>query len=320
MFKRLQFPQDALAEVLQVLQVGSGLTSHLKVRAPWAVEAQQTRHRAGFHVISAGECWAIPQGGTPIKLGEGDLIIFPHGARHVLADDPGTPSVDLAAFIGNMQSLDTPGHEADETVVLCGAYSFEPFTQHPLLSQLPEVLHLKNTEQGADLRSVLDLLTGETSQHRPGVSTASQLLVDLLLLYGLRSWIGLQQDRPEPTWLRALHDRQIGAAISAIHANPHASWTVETLGRLVGLSRAAFGRRFSQAVGEPPLGYVTRWRMTVARQLLIDGESITAAAGRVGYENTFAFAKAFKKHHGQTPGSVRRRAPHNRKVRSETEG
>jgi AraC-like DNA-binding protein len=307
MFKRLELGHDALAEVLQVLQIGSGLTSRLKVRAPWAVEAQQTRSRAGFHVISAGECWAIPADSAPIKLHRGDLIIFPHGVRHVLADDPDTIPVDFAQLAESLESFEATGDEADETIVLCGAYSFEPFTRHPLLSQLPEVLHLKNSQQGDDLRSVLDLLTVETSQHKPGVSMASQLLVDLLLLYGLRTWIALQQELPNSTWLHALGDRRIGAAISAIHANPEALWTVETLGRLAGLSRAAFGRRFTQAVGEPPLGYVTRWRMTLARQLLQDGEAISATAHRVGYENSFAFAKAFKKHHGQTPGSLRKR-------------
>jgi AraC-like DNA-binding protein len=116
-----------------------------------------------------------------------------------------------------------------------------------------------------------------------------------------------QADDAGESWLGALADPVVGPALHAVHADPTFQWTVDTMARAVGVSRAAFARRFRNAVGEPPLAYVTRWRMAVAAEFLERGERAARVAGRVGYDDEYAFAKAFKRVRGVSPGAHRRR-------------
>ena len=177
-----------------------------------------------------------------------------------------------------------------------------------MLRGLPQLLYL-----GADqirhtpLEAAIRLLTVEAGGLASGTSMVVDRLVDLLFVYGLRTWIDLQDDDKPQSWFGALHDAAVGPAVRAVHAEPAYGWTVTALAQSVGLSRAAFARRFHQAVGEPPLSYVTRWRMTVAAGLLTQGRSIAQVAHAVGYDNEFAFAKAFKRIRGVAPGQHRRR-------------
>jgi AraC-like DNA-binding protein len=102
-------------------------------------------------------------------------------------------------------------------------------------------------------------------------------------------------------------DEQVERAIGAMKAAPTRRWTVATLGRVAGLSRAAFARRFARATGAAPLHWLTKHRMELARaRLLEDSEPLAAIAAEVGYACEFAFAKAFKRVVGIAPGVLRR--------------
>jgi AraC-like DNA-binding protein len=133
-------------------------------------------------------------------------------------------------------------------------------------------------------------------------------LVDLLFVYALRSWLATQATPTACAWIGALHDDVIGPALRAVHADPSHPWTVAALAGRAGLSRAAFARRFRATVGEAPLTYVRRWRMTLASERLARGDRIAAVASLAGYENEFAFAKAFKRVRGVAPGHLRHTA------------
>ena len=151
-----------------------------------------------------------------------------------------------------------------------------------------------------------DLLTEELRAERPGTQVAVTALLDLLLVHVFRTWY---DDNPGVGWGAALHDPTVGAALRAIHAEPARPWTVAELGALTGMSRAAFARRFSRLAGEGPLGYLTRWRMTLAADLLRRADAPLGAIGRqVGYTSEYAFANAFKREHGVAPGRYRRSA------------
>ena len=145
-------------------------------------------------------------------------------------------------------------------------------------------------------------------------------LVDLLFIYALRAWLDLPGRETARTWFSALNDPLIGPAVRSIHDAPAEDWTVGRLARRAGVSRAVFARRFADVVGEPPLSYVTRWRMTVAAGLLGQGQRIAAVAQRVGYDNEFAFAKAFKRVRGVAPGQFRMRHALHRKSHDPVEG
>ncbi|MDJ0340358.1 AraC family transcriptional regulator [Streptomyces sp. H10-C2] len=189
----------------------------------------------------------------------------------------------------------------------CCAYLLNQARLHPLLADLPPVLQL-STRDGRHhaLRAVIDLLDSEVTNCHPGADAVVPALLDTLLLYLLRAWFEDQCTRTKGGWAAALQDQAIGAALSVIHTGPAHPWTVEELGARAGLSRAAFARRFTTLVGQPPLAYLTWWRMTTAGRLLRESDApLRVVAGQAGYVSEFAFAKAFKREYALSPGRYR---------------
>ncbi|MEW9533039.1 helix-turn-helix transcriptional regulator [Microbispora sp. NPDC049125] len=162
-------------------------------------------------------------------------------------------------------------------------------------------------------RRAVDLLGGELDHPRLGADTIVPALLDMLLLYILRAWFDEQTEHGTTTgWAAALGDPAISAALHALHRDPALPWTVETLGSQAGLSRAAFSRRFTTLIGQPPLTYLTWWRMTAAARLLRETDApLAEVATRIGYTSEFAFATAFKREYGIAPGKYRRQSEPN---------
>lgn len=252
---------------------------------------------AGFHIPRQGPCWLIPPAGAPVALAAGDVAFLPRGSAHGLADRRSTPLTEAA----------TPGTDAapgPRTVTLCGAYLLDRSRVHPLLAELPEVVHLPaGNGRHPQLCAAVDLLAAELERPGPGTETSLPALLEVLLLQILRAWLA---QRPALGWAAALRDPAVAAAVRAIHHDPGRKWTVEELGGRAGLSRAAFARRFTTLVGQPPLAYLTWWRMTLAARLLRDSDApLATVARKVGYRSEFAFAHAFKREYGLPPGGFR---------------
>ncbi|BCJ47045.1 hypothetical protein GCM10010168_34350 [Actinoplanes ianthinogenes] len=187
---------------------------------------------------------------------------------------------------------------------MCGAYRLRRAQAHPLLSGLPEVVHVPAGDPALD--AAVALLAAELAGGGPGAAAVIPALLDTLLLYIVRAWLRADAGRTATGWAAALADPALAAALHAVHADPAHPWTVQELGAVAGLSRAAFARRFTTVVGQPPLAYLTWWRMTLARRLLTGGDlPLRAVAARSGYANEFAFAKAFKREAGIAPGHYR---------------
>lgn len=203
------------------------------------------------------------------------------------------------------------GTDAPATVTLCGAYELGPARAHPLLHDLPELIHLPaHLGRHPELRATVDLLATELERPRLGTDAIVPALLDTLLLHILRTWLD-QQATPATTtgWAAALNDPATTAALQAMHGDPARPWTVATLAAQAGLSRAPFARRFTALLGQPPLTYLTWWRMTTAARLLQETDApLSAIAAKVGYTSEFAFASAFKRQHGTAPGRYRRTA------------
>lgn len=181
------------------------------------------------------------------------------------------------------------------------------------MAQLPEIVHLPaRLGHRPDLRAAVDLLGSELEGPRPGAEAIVPALLDVLLLYILRAWFDEQADHgPATGWAMALRDPAITAALHAIHHDPAEPWTVERLGKHAGVSRAAFARRFTTLVGQPPLSYLTWWRMTMAARRLRESDApLGTVSKEVGYTSEFAFAAAFKREYGIAPGTYRRRSQH----------
>ena len=317
MFERLDSRFDVLTQVLEAVHLGSALSARTVMGAPWALHfGEETGHRAGFHVVVSGTCWAeLERTGQRVALNQGDVVVFPHGTAHTLSDQPGTPAIEFAELVSGLapgERVALPSGEGAMTTLLCGSYSFAADGTNPLLRGLPELLHVPaDHTRGSALESAVQLLAAEAETGADGADSGSALvvdrLVDLLFVYALRAWLRHQRETTATSWFGALQDPVIGPAVRAVHDNPAHNWTVDALAQRSGLSRAPFARRFRQAIGEPPLAYVTRWRMTLAADLLEQGNLIAQVAHEVGYDNEFAFAKAFKRVRGIAPGQHRRR-------------
>jgi AraC-like DNA-binding protein len=302
---------DVLADVLGALRAGTPVAAHTEAHAPWGLRFDHTTG-ATFHVVLAGTSWLapLPEGPEfePVALGAGDVVLLGRGVPHAMTSAPGAALVDFrptrpspATPFGRV-SLPGPGERA---TILCGAYRLRRHRPHPLLRDLPEVMHLPALPgHHPGLRTLVRLLGDELAAHPPGAAVVAPSLVDALLVYMLRAW--LSETAGAPGWSGALADPVTARALDAIHGDPARAWTVAQLGAAAGLSRAAFARRFTTLVGEPPLTYLTRWRMTTAARLLRDTDKpLAQVASAVGYGSAFAFAKAFRREYATTPGGYR---------------
>ncbi|GAA1399025.1 AraC family transcriptional regulator [Kitasatospora putterlickiae] len=305
---------DILTEALSSMRTGQPASVRTEGRAPWGLRLPPVVG-AGFHVVLYGTCWLVPleEGAAPIALSPGDVVFLRDGRGHVLADQPGTPAVlEQPSDFRPSLPIGTVsiGGEGPRTSLLCGNYHLDQSRPHPLVRQLPAIVHLQ-TRHGRhpELSAAVQLLGAELENPRIGSTGIVPALIDSLLLYILRAWIEEQPSATAAGWAAALGDSAVAPALTAIHEAPSTAWTVESLAARAGLSRAAFARRFTSLVGEPPMAYLTRWRMTTAARLLRESEApLTTVAAKTGYGSEYAFAKAFKREFGLAPGGYRREA------------
>jgi AraC-like DNA-binding protein len=294
---------DVLSDMIAATRVGRPGFGTTVRHAPWGRSYPKKLSGAGFHMVLQGSCWLLPRRGDPLPLSVGDVVFLYGDMGHGLADSPETPLTEVAGP-GEPQVVEGPGMR---TALLCGVYEFERDWSHPLLDSLPEVVHVPaQLGRHPQLRAIVDLLTAELDEGRPGGDAVAPALLDALLVYILRAWLS-EQDRGGAGWASALRDPDLAATLGEMHEHPGRQWTVEELAAHAGMSRATFARRFAADVGESPLAYLTRWRMvTAARRLRGGDEPLSAIARHVGYSSEYAFAKAFKRIHGTAPGRYRR--------------
>ncbi|GLY77864.1 AraC family transcriptional regulator [Actinoallomurus iriomotensis] len=302
---------DVLSDAITAMRLGRPHSARTGRRGRWAVR-HSSFAGAGFHVVLQGACRLTSEGGSPIALGTGDAVFLPHGSAHQLADGLSDPPADPPVTALTEMEDRLPPDGPDSVVLLCGAYLIDRTRRHPLLDELPEIVHLPSrVGRHPSLRAAIDLLGTELERRRPGADAVLPSLLDALLVYMVRGWLDEQPEGHAATgWTAALRDPRIMAALDGIHDDPARPWTVEELGARAGMSRAAFSRRFTALVGRPPLAYLTWWRMTTAAGLLRDSDlPLSAVATRVGYGSEFAFANAFKRAFGVAPGRYRKQGP-----------
>lgn len=309
---------DVLADVLSATRIGGTVTARVSAAVtgpPWGI-AFPGLPTISFHYVLEGSCWLRRPGAEPVPLSAGDLVLLPAGAGHTMAGAPAGPAVqfdDIAnrTADGPAAQIDLPG-PGPRVRVVCGGYRFDAHATHPLLNLPPLLLIRADEPESRDLRDTLRMLTTELADPVPGAQTITDRLVDVLFVHILRQWTarhGPGRDQHGTTWLAALYDPQIAAAVTLMHQDPARPWTVESLAAEVGVSRATLSRRFTRLVGEPPLAYLTRWRLeTAARRLRDTADPVAGIANAVGYTSEFAFSRAFRRHRGVPPSRYRRLA------------
>jgi AraC-like DNA-binding protein len=286
---------DVLSDAIAAMRTGRPSSNRARVDSPWAYRFD-AYDGAGFHVLLRGNGWVTPIGSAPIALTAGDVVLLPYGSAHLLS---GTENPERT--IPLEQAVAAANGDTD---FLCGKYRFDHTRTHPLLAELPEVVHVPaHLGRHPELRSAIDLLAAEATDERSGRDAVIAGLLDLLLVYIVRAWL---DEHADGGWPRALRDREVAAALTALHTDPAAPWRIEDLAAHVGLSRATLARRFTALTGQPPMAYLTWWRMTTAARLLRQTDlPLPGIAREVGYGSPFAFSHAFKRHFGHTPGRYR---------------
>ena len=315
---------DVLSDVLRNLPVRGGLTGELEVGSPWGIRIP-VLDDAKFHIVSRGGCY-LHHAGETLSLASGDVVLFPHGSAHSLVDHPSTVPQDFDVFVRNAQKSGDSrrgsrfflgGGDGARTTIICGKFHFDGVGDH-LLGVLPERILVRSQDDPRFgwLDQSLRFIVGEAQGNEPGAQIAIDRLVDLLFVQTVRSWLR-GQSSCGPGWIGALSDPKIAEALSILHDAPEHAWTVDTLGRAVGMSRSGFAARFTRLIGKPPLRYLMGWRMTLAAQRLRADASATVGeiARSVGYESEAAFSEVFKRHFQAPPASWRRNQA---QVRSQT--
>ncbi|MEM7262740.1 MAG: AraC family transcriptional regulator [Planctomycetota bacterium] len=303
---------DPLGEALHLLRLTGCVYARSELTAPWGIDLPPLTGHMMFHIVTAGRCWLEVDGGEPQPLERGSLALLPHGLGHRLVDEPGRDSVDFFDLpiqrITERYEFLRHGGGGNECRLICVVVRFDHAAAERLIEALPPVLHLDAWDGNDDrwLADTLRFIAREAEALRPGGETVITRLADILVIQMVRHWIEAESEL-DTGWLAALKDRQLGRAIAAIHREPGAAWTLESLARTAAMSRSAFAARFTEVVGESAVRYLTRWRLQLARTVLRESDDpIGTVAERFGYSSEASFCRAFKREFGAPPGSDRR--------------
>jgi AraC-like DNA-binding protein len=316
---------DVLSEVLRAVRLTGAIYFDVSARAPWVAETPSLsricarvmpdfEHVLAFHIMLEGQCWAQlgDESAPATHLERGDTILFPHGDGHVMGSEAGRraePNYDLYVRPSDRPLpfvLEEMGGTGDPARFVCGYLGCDTHPFNPILSALPKMIRLASSPGRDAIAELIAIALAENRQQRAGSETILAKLSELMFVQALRRYVD-ELSAESTGWLSGLRDPQIGAALGLIHGRPAEPWTLEKLARQVGLSRSAFAERFAHYVEEPPMRYLGRWRMQLARRSLeMPGTSVAQAAARVGYHSEAAFHRAFKKYVGVPPGEWRR--------------
>ncbi|MFF3561576.1 AraC family transcriptional regulator [Streptomyces sp. NPDC002574] len=302
---------DALTGLLDGPRARGAFLLRMVMEPPWSVRIED-RAPLCVMTVARGGAWIVPEDGEAVRLGPGDLAVARGPAPYAVADRPSTPPHAWILPGGVCRSADghdladatalgvrTWGNRADGAdVMLVGTYQLGGEVGRRLLDALPPLLVLPAGDWESPLPA---LLSEEIVKDEPGQEAVLDRLLDLLLISALRTWFA-RRGASAPAWYRAFADPVVGRALRLLQNNPAHPWTVAGLAAEAGVSRAALARRFGELVGEPPMAYLTGWRLTLAADLLREPDAtLGAVARRVGYGSPFALSAAFKRVRGISP-------------------
>lgn len=315
---------DALSDVLRVIRLSGGVFLEAHLTAPWCFKGRLSAEDCkafqvapalviATHYVVSGKMLVQVVGSEAVEVRAGELVLLPHNHVHAFGSDVTVPPFSQpdevkAKAAGEFSRIELGGG-GEVTQLLCG-YLGSDHAFGPLLASLPPLLKLdvKSTPTGAWIESSFRFAVSQIAAGRVGSTTVIAKLSELLFVEAVSQYIaGLSEDKKG--WLAGLRDPQIGQALSLMHAKPAKTWSAEELATEVGMSRSGFAERFGSLVGQPPMQYLTYWRMQLAAQRLRESrEAVAQIAYAVGYESEAAFGRAFKREFGKGPGEWRRRA------------
>jgi AraC-like DNA-binding protein len=325
--------RDTLSDVLRSVRLRGAVFYYVSCGDEWAAEAPaspeiaaavmpEVEHVMEYHMITKGSGWAAVVGEPPVRLGPGDIVMFPQGDPHVMSSAPGVrpgmfdaewasatrddPKPIFVSYHG-AQSFPTSEPVPDApTNVVCGFLGCDVRPFNPLIAGLPRLLHIRANGDSDFNARLLQQAVDASQNKRPGGEAVLERMSEMMFVDAVRRYLDALPER-STGWLAGLRDRYVGRALALIHGEPARDWTIEALARDVALSRSALYDRFVQFVGQPPMQYLTQWRMQLAARMLRDGHApVNAIALDVGYDSEAAFSRAFKRLTGSPPAAWRR--------------
>ncbi|UYM06421.1 AraC family transcriptional regulator [Solicola gregarius] len=308
---------DAISGLLDGPRARGAFVLRSTMQPPWSLRIQDEAPLSVIAAVRGDAC--IVRRDIVTWLNQGDVAVICGPEPYDVADKPSTAPQSIiqpGQVCTTPDGVEVPdmafmgvrawGNARDgRTVLLTGTYQLQSEISARLLSALPELVHLPADALDTPL---IAYLAEETVKDEPGQEALLDRLLDLLLIAVLRAWFA-RPDAEAPGWYRAHGDPVVGPALQLLHNNPERQWTVESIASAAGVSRAALSRRFTALVGEPPMTFLTNWRLTLAADLLHEpGNTVESVARKVGYGSAFALSTAFKRVYGVSPREHRERA------------
>ena len=318
---------DALSDVLRVSNLTGGVFLRAEFFAPWCIATRvgpehcapalgPASHLIIYHYVVDGDLRIRVESegerGEGVVIGAGEVVVLPRNDLHFMGSDLSLPPVSGGDVIrspgdGGLLSIHHGGN-GKRTRMICGFLGCAKADRNPLIAALPALLKFDVEQAGAAewIRSTLTYAANEIAAGRPGSETVLAKVSELLFVETVRRYVDTLPDG-QTGWLAGLREPHVGRALALLHRDIVRRWTVDDLGREVGLSRSALADRFIRLIGVPPMHYLASWRMQVATQKLRDtNASLAQIAEMVGYESEAAFSRAFKKSVGTAPATWRR--------------
>jgi AraC-like DNA-binding protein len=321
---------DVLSDVLHTVRLTGAVFFAMEVSSPWVDEVPAAadfasvvlpgaQHVVSYHIVRRGSCWAALRGDAPVRLHQGDILVIPHGDAYMMGSAPDlrseAPPDAVLEFFRQMAGPSAPlvvtegGGGDDRAEVICGFLGCDLRPFNPVLEALPRVLYLRRGEGAHSdrLSQLVEFALAESQQQQSGARWVLLHLGELLFVEVVRRYLASLTSE-DTGWLAGLRDPAVGHALALLHQRPSDAWSLERLARESGVSRSSLAERFSDLVGQPPMRYLTRWRIQLACRLLADrGAKVSAVALDVGYESEAAFSRAFKALVGASPAAWRQR-------------
>jgi AraC-like DNA-binding protein len=307
--------KDVLSDVLDTIALKGMRYFRTDFSPPFAIGVPAYGRAARFHLVVRGRCHVTLPNGDTVTLEPGELVLVPHGSPHVLADAAGRTATQLeevvaaSGYTGEGAFVVGAGDPTASTQMVCGHFTFADGADHPLLRALPPALHVTAADRARRpmLDGILRLVVRRMFEDAPGTAASVSRLSEVLYIETLLAGIDRAPDLKR--LLSAVHDPQIGHALSLIHHRLEHDWTVDSLAAEVGMSRSRFAERFRELVGQGPMHYLTDWRLQRARALLDESRaSVKEVAHRTGYRSSTAFSRAFSQKFGRSPKAGKGRA------------
>ncbi len=292
---------DILSDILSKIKLTSVVYFKSDFSGPWGMEIPEGPF-AQFHIVTKGQC-DLRTGDKSIQLFAGDIVVFPLGTSHWLANNEHSKRIqgrDVVESILSGKSL-FDGDKLSTTLV-CGHFEFDKKLDHPFIKELPSIIHIDDTDmkQFSWLKSITGLVIEEAAKEQPGSNVIVNKLGEVLFVHTLRAYI--EKNKASRGFIAAMQDERIARALKEIHALPRRDWKIEQLAQVAAMSRTSFANRFKLLTGETPFNYITQWRLLQAKELLnASSLSVREIAEQVGYQSEAAFNRVFKKRISQTP-------------------